>query len=98
MPPDVDLLNTVVPCDATPDTPWRLTRLSRQRYFRILPSGRRYLGEKRRLDYEIGIDTDTLEPDSDIYALLVDRIVSVTPFSLDLTSRVGFDELQALLL
>jgi 5'-nucleotidase len=74
-----------------------VTRLSRQRYYRTLPSGRRYLAEKRRLDYEMVIDHTSLEPDSDIRAVLVDRVVSVTPLSLDLTSRVALDELEALL-
>ena len=97
MPADVDLLKLEIPCDATPDTPWRMTRLSRQRYYRALPSGRRYLAEKRRLDYEMAIDHTTLEPDSDIQAVLVDRVVSVTPLSLDLTSRVAFEELEQLL-
>jgi 5'-nucleotidase len=97
LPADVDLLKLEVPCDATPETPWRVTRLSRQRYFQVLPSGRRYLGEKRRLDFEMVVDHATLEPDSDIQAVLVDRIVSITPLSLDLTSRVAFDKLEALL-
>lgn len=97
MPPDVDVLKLEIPCDATPHTPWRITRMSRQRYYQALPSGRRYLAEKRRLDYELVIDHTTLEPDSDIQAALVDRWVSVTPLSLDLTSRVAFRELEALL-
>ena len=95
MPADVDLLKVEVPCDATPHTPWRVTRLSRQRYFRALPTGRRSLAEKRRLDYEMVIDHATLEPDSDIQALLVERVVAVTPLSLDLTSRVALEELEA---
>ena len=33
MPDDVDLLKVDVPCDATPQTPWEVTRLSRQAYF-----------------------------------------------------------------
>ncbi|MGD9049862.1 MAG: 5'/3'-nucleotidase SurE [Anaerolineae bacterium] len=97
LPADVDLLKLEVPCDATSETLWRVTRLSRQRYFQVLPSGRRHLGEKRRLDYEMVIDHAILEPDSDIQALLVDRVVSITPLSLDLTSRVAFDKLEALL-
>jgi len=97
MPPDVDVLKLEIPSDATPCTPWRITRTSRQRYFRALPSGRRYLTEKRRLDYEMVVDHATLEPDSDIQAVLVDRCVSVTPISLDLTARVAFSELEALL-
>lgn len=98
MPLDVDLLKVDIPGDATPATPWRVTRLSRQRYFHALPSGRRRLAEKRRLDYEMVIDGATLEPDSDIYAVCLERAVSVTPLSLDLTSRVAFKELEELLI
>lgn len=97
MPADVDLLKLEIPCDATSQTPWRVTRLSRQRYFQVLPSGRRHLAEKRRLDYETMVDYATLEPDSDIQALFVDRVVSITPISLDLTSRVGLSQLDAIL-
>jgi 5'-nucleotidase len=97
LPPDVDLLKIDIPCDATETTPWRVTRVSRQNYFRILPSGRSHLGEKRRLDYRVEVDYTNLEPDSDIHALLVDRVVSVTPISLDLTSRVPLQDLERLL-
>jgi 5'-nucleotidase len=97
MPYDVDLLKVDIPSSATPTTPWRVTRLSRQRYFRPLPSGRLRLGDRRRLGYDMVIDHTTLEPDSDIRAVLVDRVVSVTPLSLDLTSRVALDEVERLL-
>ena len=96
LPFDVDLLKIDVPCDSTPETPWRVTRLSRQRYFRSKPSGRKHLAEKRRLDYEIAVDPATLELNSDVHALAVDRVVSVTPLSLDLTSRVNLEDLGAL--
>jgi 5'-nucleotidase len=95
LPFDVDVLKVDIPGDATPETPWRITRLSRQRYFRPLPSGRRYLTEKRRLGYDMVVDYDNLETDSDIHAIAVDRIVSVTPLSIDITSRVDLAELQS---
>jgi len=97
MPADVDVLKIDVPQDATPDTPWRVTRLSRQRYFHATPSGREYLEEKRRLGYKMLIERDTLEPDSDVWAIAIDRVVSVTPLSLDLTSRVLLSELDTLI-
>jgi 5'-nucleotidase len=97
LPNDVDLLKLEVPSDATPDTPWRVTRLSRQCYWKTLPSGRSNLAEKRRLDYDVVVDRATLEPDSDVHAVSVSREVSVTPLSLDLTSRVSFAELEELL-
>ncbi|MFN2217812.1 MAG: 5'/3'-nucleotidase SurE [Anaerolineae bacterium] len=97
LPNDVDLLKLEVPSDATPDTPWRVTRLSRQRYWRMLPSGRSHLAEKRRLNYDVVVDRATLEPDSDVHAVFVARKVSITPLSLDLTSRVSFLDLEKLL-
>jgi 5'-nucleotidase len=97
MPPDVDVLKLDVPDDATPATPWRVTRLSRDGYFQALPSDRTDLAEKRPLGYGIAVDLDRLEGDSDVHALMIDRVVSVTPISLDLTSRVRLRDLQALL-
>jgi 5'-nucleotidase len=97
MPLDVDVLKLDVPDDATPATLWRVTRLSREGYFRALPSERTHLAEQRRLGYGISVDFDRLEADSDVHALMVDRVVAVTPISLDLTSRVLLSELQALL-
>jgi len=97
LPYDVDLLKLEVPSSATPETPWQVTRLSRQRYWQAFPSGRNYLAEKRRLRYDVMVDHATLEPDSDVHAVYVSREVSVTPLSLDLTSRVSFAELEELL-
>ena len=97
MPFDVDVLKVDVPCDAKPGTLWRMTRLSRQRYFRPLPSGRRNLADKIRLGYDMFVDHAGLEANSDVEALVVDRVVAVTPLSLDLTSRVPLGEVEALL-
>jgi 5'-nucleotidase len=97
MPPDVDLLKIEVPRCATPETPWRVTRVSRQRYYQAFPSGRRNLIEKRILDYEMAFDRSALEPDSDIHALLIDHAVSVSPISLDMTSRVVLEKVEQLL-
>jgi len=36
----------------------------------------------------VKFDADSLDKDTDIYTLAVNKIVSVTPLSLDLTSRV----------
>lgn len=87
LPWDVDVLKVDVPDCATPETPWRLTRQSRQTYFRPVPPRRKDLSQPGRMDYEAAWDVRDLERDSDIYALVVDRVVAVTPLSLDLTSR-----------
>ena len=95
LPPGVDILKIEVPSDATPDTPWRMVRVSRQRYYVPLPSGRRGLGDQKGIDYTRVINWDTLEPDSDVRALAVDRVVSVAPLSIDLTAGVDLDTLAA---
>lgn len=90
MPQDVDVLKVDVPEGATSDTPWRLTRLSRQHYVQVIldkPHPRSALGEGH---IAVCVDEATLEPDSDIYALVRDKVVSVTPLSLDATSRTQF--------
>jgi 5'-nucleotidase len=92
--PDVDVLKIDVPSDATPETPWRLTRLSRSQYYVPQSPNRKRLSQRVRVDFEIQFDEDKVEPDSDVYALRVAREVSVTPLSLDMTARVNFDELE----
>jgi 5'-nucleotidase len=92
--PDVDVLKIDVPRDATPDTPWKMTRLSRQMYYVPKVPRRTHLEESLKLGYEVVLDETNLAPDSDVYAICVEKVVSVTPLSLDLTSRVEFDELE----
>jgi 5'-nucleotidase len=84
--PDIDALNVNIPSDATPSTPWRVARLSRQRYFLPIPPDR--TNGKGRPGYEMIPDPRESEPDSDIWGIMVDRVVTATPLSLDLTSRV----------
>jgi 5'-nucleotidase len=97
LPFDVDVLKLDVPDDATPETPWRLTRASRQPYFVTVPPERTNLSEPLTLDYETTPYSDQTEPDSDIYALTVDRVVSVAPLSIDLTTRANLEEVERLL-
>jgi 5'-nucleotidase len=97
LPFDVDVLKIDVPADATPETPWRVTRQSRQPYYETLPpASPPPPGKMIRLDYRVNINTDTLEPDSDIRAF-VDRVVSVTPLSHDMTARASLDRIAQLL-
>jgi 5'-nucleotidase len=97
LPDDADVLNVNVPADAGPDTPWRLTRLARQSYFYLLPMP---LGPQTRIQDRkvvIRVDHETLEPDSDIHALVNDHVISATPLSLDLTSRTDLSALNSAL-
>jgi len=95
LPYDVHALNVNVPRQATADTAWWLTCLSRQRYFQPLPPDR--ANGQGRPGYKLLADPEQAELDSDIWAVLVDHVVSVTPLSLDLTARVDLGTLHACL-
>lgn len=91
---DVDALSVNVPSDATPDTPWQVTRLSRTNYYVPLSPERESFDKKTRVDFEIRLEEDQLEPDSDVYVVRIARKVSVTPLSLDMTSRIDLGQLE----
>lgn len=97
LPADVDVLKIDVPADATPETPWQVTRVSRQPYYVPVIPRESTARDLNTPDYCIEIDLETLEPDSDIYALVVARTVSVCPLSIDLSSRVDRQQLYQLL-
>lgn len=96
-PPDVDLLKVDVPSDATVDTPWQLTRVSRQRYYEPLAPARSSWSERAVIGYREAGKLDQEPENTDVYVLRKKRIVSVSPLSLDLTSRVDFSELDQLM-
>lgn len=98
LPGDVDVIKLDIPKSATPETPWVITRQSRKRYYLPKPAKRVSLSDRGPVGYEIRYDPEALEKDSDIYAVLVDEKVSVTPISIDMTSRTDFDKLKSLLM
>jgi 5'-nucleotidase len=90
MPRGADVVNVNVPENARPTTPWRWTRVSRYNYYRSIitqtPRG-------KTLDtYELCLDLETPEPDSDVRAVMIDHVVSVSLLTLDLTARVSARE------
>lgn len=97
LPADVDVLKVDVPSDATVDTPWQLTRISRQRYYEPIAPIRDSWSERGMINYREAAEFDHEAEDTDVYVLRKKRIVSVSPVSLDLTSRVNFAEFDKLL-
>jgi 5'-nucleotidase len=73
-----------------------MTRQSRHRYYFPKPAARESLADRGPVGYEIRYQPEDLEKDSDLYALLVEKKVSVTPISIDLTSRTDFNRLSDL--
>lgn len=97
LPEDVDVIKIDVPVGATPDTAWVLTKQSRQVYYFPKPAERESLSDRGSMGFELRLIPDELEKNSDLYALLVEKKVSVTPISIDLTSRTAFSTLESML-
>jgi 5'-nucleotidase len=90
LPHGVDVLNVNVPENARRATEWRWTRVSRAAYYHSrveeTVNGKRFTG------YETRLDEMDFESDSDVRAVILDRVVSVSPLTLDLTARVSREE------
>jgi 5'-nucleotidase len=96
-PDDVDVLKIEIPWGATPKTTWRMTRLSRRRVFWPTRPEREALSDIGKLGYRFDADPALAEPDSDVYVVLHENMVAVTPLSLDLTSRTDLFRLRQIL-
>jgi 5'-nucleotidase len=94
LPRGVDLLKIDVPASATPQTPWRMVSISRQRYFEGIKANRQRLDEPAKVDYRIVVDRDTLEPESDIYTMAIKKEVAVAPMTVDLTAKVTLESVS----
>jgi len=91
LPEDVDLLKLDVPLGADRKTTWQVTRLSRQMYYNASIKNPTLKSSIKDAELIIKVDENLLEKDSDIHALHVGRTVSITPLSLDFTSRISLD-------
>lgn len=94
LPPDVSVLKVDVPSDATMETAWEMTRLSRYPYYEPIRPERASWDVPGRVGYRLAGDPRQVEVDSDVYAVRIKRRVAVTPLSMDLTSRVDLFELD----
>lgn len=92
LPPHTDILKLEIPSNATQQTPWRITRVARQNCFRAIV--KEEAGVRRFEGYTRGINFDKLKADSDAYALVVDRVVSLTPLTIDLTADRDLSRLE----
>jgi 5'-nucleotidase len=92
--PDIDLLKVDVPSDANSETSWVLTRLARQRYYAPVAPERESWSVPGTVGYKEAQPVKEEPSDSDVFVVRNKRLVSVTPISLDMTSRADFHELE----
>lgn len=94
LPEGVDLLKVDVPAEATPQTLWEWTQLSRQRYYMPLKPKRASWDIPELVGYDLAYDLDLEPENSDVYTLIRKRLISVTPLVLDMTARVEINALN----
>jgi len=94
LPDDVDVLKIDIPQGATPDTEWRITKLARHRYYTPILNRKGEWAEKGFIDYRMDVQPIDLPHNTDIYTLVYDKLISVTPISLDLSSRIDLIDLD----
>ena len=86
LPFDADILKLEIPCGASPDTRLVVTRQDRIAYYQSIVEPReKLLGTKHKI-YQIPSKGQHKAKDTDAFAL-AEGWVSITPLSLDLTSR-----------
>ena len=88
MPKDVGVWNINVPAGMKEPYTYRITSQSVQNYFNFIRPPKRNYREPYRLKSKLEVDRKTLEKDSDIYAIYIDQIISVTPLKIQMSARV----------
>ena len=96
-PEDVAVLKVDIPSNATLETPWEITRLSKARMFEAIPPKRQSWNEPARVGYRFSDEISKAREGSDIHTVRIKRQVSVTPLSLDLTTRAPLDQIEAVM-
>lgn len=89
LPPEVAALNANVPDEATPHTEIRFTVQSRQAHVYYTRPAPRDFAAPFQLPLAPTVNQTTLEPDSDIWAYLIDRVISVSPLTGRLAAPVA---------
>lgn len=90
---DIEILKLDVPADATTQTTAKITRLSQYRYYE--PVLRQDSEGNERIEWITNPEDPRIMPGDDVYALLYENVVTVTPLGMDMTARFPFSELHA---
>ncbi len=92
LPPEIDALNLNIPEGTTENTEIRLTVQSRRPHFYHVRSESKRDFSQRYFLPLMKIDTpDALEPNSDIKAVVFDRVVSLTPLRSNFTALMDLE-------
>jgi len=85
MPKNAEMININIPYQIESDVPYRITRQSRQNYFEFVKPKNRDFGKAYEMVWKVKYDSEEEGPDTDIHAVCVEKTVSVTPLSWDMS-------------
>ena len=94
LPEEVQILKIDIPEEATLTTAWRITHLGKHSYYEVYSDRKGSLEEPYAFGWRSMDDPSQLDPTSDIYTVMVDRMVSVTPLTIDMTARVNLSKFE----
>ncbi|MBN2047298.1 MAG: 5'/3'-nucleotidase SurE [Anaerolineaceae bacterium] len=94
LPEDIDVLKVDVPAHATLETGWKMTRISRCRYYQVAIQRPNGLAQRPDVKVVVDLSKGNIAEGDDIHTLLTRQLVSVTPVSIDMTSRVDLAALE----
>lgn len=96
LPEDTHVLKIDIPAYATPETPWKVVRMSKERYFLPYLENSHKFEEPRKIKYW-PVDTNRLQKETgtDSYAVAIEKVVAVTPLSLDMSARTSLDDITS---
>jgi 5'-nucleotidase len=92
LPPEIAVLNVNVPTTANEHTEIRVTTQSHQPYYYFVRASQRDRAQGFRVPLARAFDVDMLEPHSDIRAFVLDRVVTVTPLTGNLTAKIDAEQ------
>lgn len=92
LPQGVDLLKLEVHSRATVDTPWRMTRLTKHMYYVPYYDTTKDWREPGRIGFKVNVTKEDVTPDCDVYAVVYDNVVAVTPLTIDMTAPIDFEK------
>jgi 5'-nucleotidase len=87
-------LKIEIPANSTLDTPWKMARLSLDRYYIATSNRRKDWDQPHQLGFFPRTDYENFKPGTDTYISMVERKVAVSPLTLDMTAGVSFDQMQ----
>jgi 5'-nucleotidase len=93
-PEDAEVLKLEIPSNATTETDWVFTRLTKERFYLPTAPERISWDKPGSTGYKLQSNFDVFEDDSDAHAILVKRLVAVTPINLDMTANIDFADLD----